>query len=133
MICNPVSREYIKIASPPPKPFPKSGFEVATYGFGASKLSGHYKIVVTCREGSFDISSHNRRNRSSGCQVYTLGTGLTLGTRLWRAVVPDSGSLVFLDFSAGAFLRGNLHGCAVDTKDQLRPRISCFDLEGIWR
>lgn len=103
LLCNPITREYISLN---PQQFLSS--LVISFGFGKSKISGKYKVVMLTQ---------------NKCLVYTLGTGS------WRSIASDA----MLDHKScvvdnGAFVNGNIHWVACDLKDG-SPRISCFDLE----
>lgn len=110
LICNPATREHIKLPSPRT---PGHVFHTETFGFGVSKTSGQYKLVR--------IYLHELKLKKRS-QVYTLGTGL------WRGIDPGRSSLQYEYGVAGEFLNGNLHWLAYDYSKG-RPLISCFDLE----
>ncbi|XP_057793482.1 putative F-box protein At3g16210 [Salvia miltiorrhiza] len=106
-ICNPITREYMEIHSPPE--FDYTYPQVAAFGFGASRITGQHKVVRVF---------HGREIPE--CHVYTLGTGS------WRSVA-SSAPLRYGNGSIGEFLNGNLHWLVFDSNG--KPWISCFDLE----
>ncbi|KAH6828458.1 hypothetical protein C2S53_016943 [Perilla frutescens var. hirtella] len=109
-ICNPITRDYIKL--PRPREYPlKCNVQLDTFGFGVSKKSGQYKVV--------GLSYTNETK----CEVYTLGTGL------WRSIEPNIPLRYDCDYShAATFLNGNLHWRGRALRDD-SVWISCFDLE----
>lgn len=106
-ICSPITRDYLKL--PPARP--DSLFYHHTCGFGVSKMTGQYKLVMIFRD-CIEFAPPE-------CEVYTLGTGS------WRSIA--AGSPLRYEGHIAAFLNGNLHWLAFDSKGY--PRISCFDLE----
>ncbi|XP_057787225.1 F-box protein CPR1-like isoform X2 [Salvia miltiorrhiza] len=66
-VCNPITREVIKLDLPPlmDSQYP-SLEEVSAFGFGASKITGRYKAVC------FKCNDYDDK---FDCHVYTLGTG----------------------------------------------------------
>ncbi|XP_047954111.1 putative F-box protein At2g02030 [Salvia hispanica] len=111
-ICNPVTREYVRVPVPPP---PKSLdhlydmrlpklYRCFSYGIGVSKKSKQYKLV-------FIFGCH-------GCQVYTLGTGQ------WR-VGPSPP--ITEDYFSGGGNWASLDGKLYWVKDM--ENICSFDLE----
>ncbi|XP_057786136.1 F-box protein CPR1-like [Salvia miltiorrhiza] len=109
-VCNPITREVIKLDLPPlmDSQHPSSE-EVVAFGFGASKITGRYKAVI--------IKS-NDYDEESDCHVYTLGTGS------WRRLEGIPG---VYQFGEGAFVNGNLYWKASIRKEA--TWISCFDVE----
>ncbi|XP_057784843.1 putative F-box protein At5g50220 [Salvia miltiorrhiza] len=63
-VCNPITREVIKLALPSKPELPSDG--VAAVGFGASKITGRYKAVC------IKLVPYDHK---LDCHVYTLGTG----------------------------------------------------------
>lgn len=105
-ICNPITRDYIKL------PWPECRENLDQFGFGVSKITGQYKIVKICH--------HSSELAASNCDVYTLGTGS------WRRSA--AGCPLQLSFDgAGVFFNGNLHWLATDS--EMHKQIACFDLE----
>lgn len=137
-ICNPITRDYIKLPDPhlafffkphphklppPPPPTPqypsssKRESQLDTFGFGVSKMSGQYKVVRVYHER---LHNQGLGLNQPECQVYTLGTGS------WRSI-EASGGLKYECNSVGAFLNGSFHWLVYDL--ELCPWISCFDFE----
>lgn len=112
-ICNPITRDYIKIHCP--REFAQTNPIRATYGFGVSRMSGLYKVVRIFQD-ALDL----RIVPKLECHVYTLGTGS------WRRTA-SCGPVGYDGRSVGVFLNGNLHWMVFDQNDV--PLISCFDLE----
>ncbi|KAH6763695.1 hypothetical protein C2S51_014944 [Perilla frutescens var. frutescens] len=126
-ICNPITRDYIKL--PCPRKYPSSKrkalLQADTFGFGVSKKSGQYKVVrlfhecttIKVPDGGWKTVDTERK-----CEVYTLGT------RSWRSIEP--GVLLRYDYYdiAATFLNGNLHWWGHVLHDD-SMWISCFDLE----
>lgn len=103
LLCNPITREYLRIPNPP------RHYAEGNIGFGASR-SGQYKLVW--------ISLDN-----NVCHVYTLGTGQ------WRrAARGPSRALRYEKDTVCASLNGHIYW-AVKGKVGWKMLISCFDLE----
>lgn len=121
-VCNPITRDYIRIRSPPE--FPYTSNQVVTYGFGSCKMTGRYKVVRFLLNRIYDKETHYPHMVSvSECHVYTLGTGFG-----WRRLA--SCALHFVTpkkDTPGAFVNGNLHWLGYDSNRCLW--ITCFDLE----
>ncbi|KAH6765199.1 hypothetical protein C2S51_016448 [Perilla frutescens var. frutescens] len=105
-VCNPITRDYVTI--PPPT---ECQLLDHTFGFGVSKMTDKYKLVKIFRLCS--------GSAPPDCEVYTIGT------RSWRSIA--AGTPLKYDGNIGAFLNGNLHWLAFDSKEC--PQISCFDVE----
>ncbi|KAK4490083.1 hypothetical protein RD792_000738 [Penstemon davidsonii] len=118
-ICNPITREYIKLPNPDSYRYPS----VVTYGFGVSKTSNKYKVVRIFHECVRDPTSGSLLSiPKSECKVYTLGTGS------WRSIPPGPGvSYEYNCRSTGTLFNGNLLWLVVDLKASIM--ISYFDLE----
>lgn len=115
VICNPITREYIKL--PSPQTLEKYRFQRDTYGFGVSRISGQYKLVKFAYE--YYVYAEVTRPK---CEMYTIGTGS------WREI--DCGNrLKYNDNDLGVFLNGNLCRLIYDKEDRSTRRISCLDLE----
>ncbi|XP_057786484.1 F-box protein At3g07870-like [Salvia miltiorrhiza] len=122
-VCNPITREVIKLDLPSDsqRSTPEvSGFgfgeskitstpEVSGFGFGESKITGRYKAVYIYRKPY---------NDKLDCHVYTLGTGS------WRRL--EGIPYVYQFGLSGAFVNGNLHWIAIIGEASW---ISCFDVE----
>ncbi|XP_057787223.1 F-box protein CPR1-like isoform X1 [Salvia miltiorrhiza] len=110
-VCNPITREVIKLDLPPlmDSQYP-SLEEVSAFGFGASKITGRYKAVC------FKCNDYDDK---FDCHVYTLGTG---SWRLLEGINP-----YVYQYDKGAFVNGNLHWTASIGREA--SWISCFDLE----
>ncbi|KAL8499461.1 hypothetical protein ACS0TY_022430 [Phlomoides rotata] len=114
-ICNPITRDYIRIHSPPE--FPCTYHQRATYGFGSCKMAGQYKVVrILCNE-----SRREEMPSIAAFHVYTLGTGSR-----WRRLAACAPHCVSpkVPHLGAAFVNGNLHWLGCDSS-----WISCFDLE----
>ncbi|KAL8459560.1 hypothetical protein ACS0TY_036889 [Phlomoides rotata] len=107
---NPITRDYIHLHHPYPHPFYTPKSKDIIYGFGVSKITGLYKVV-----------SMMMGFRSVESKVYTLGTGL------WRSVVPPPAQVTYTSRKSGIFVSGSLHWVTHDSNATLY--ISCFDLE----
>ncbi|XP_057784816.1 F-box protein CPR1-like [Salvia miltiorrhiza] len=101
VVCNPITREVIKLDLPTDPQL--STLEVSALGFGASE-------VVCIKRRPYDDKLD--------CHVYTLGTGS------WRRL---EGIPYNYHNGEGAFVNGNLHWIATIGEDS--SWISCFDLE----
>ncbi|XP_057784847.1 F-box/kelch-repeat protein At3g23880-like isoform X3 [Salvia miltiorrhiza] len=99
-VCNPITREVIKLDLPADPQ--QSTLEVSALGFGASE-------VVCIKRRSYDDKLD--------CHVYTLGTGS------WRRL---EGIPYNYHNGEGAFVNGNLHWIATIGEESW---ISCFDVE----
>lgn len=106
-ICNPITRDYIEL----PPPCPDCLFLTCTFGFGVSKMTGQYKVVMIYRVCIVFCPPD--------CEVYTLGT------RSWRTL--ETSLPLRYEGHIAAFLNGNLHWLAFDIQGY--PLISSFDLE----
>ncbi|XP_042056523.1 F-box/kelch-repeat protein At3g06240-like [Salvia splendens] len=107
-ICNPVTREYVRI---------DMGRDCDSkdyaFGFGMSK-SGQCKIVRIFAHVSYLIT----------CQVYTLGT------KHWKSITIDSQFELFYQMDVPYFMNGNLHWLTCSYADNSNPpRVYCIDLE----
>ncbi|XP_057786309.1 F-box protein At4g22390-like isoform X2 [Salvia miltiorrhiza] len=111
-VCNPITREYIRLPSPLPRIYPKPEIERLTYGFGVSRSSGEFKVVRI-------LSAIAGRNDRCDWQVYTVGTAS------WRRVACCS-LLEYGGNSKGVLLNGNLHFLGWEPYSS---RVSCLDLE----
>ncbi|KAL8485605.1 hypothetical protein ACS0TY_027772 [Phlomoides rotata] len=112
-VCNPITRDYIELDC---NEFAVGSCRgVVTYGFGSSKITGHYKVVRIFQE------SVPAPKSKCICHVYTIGIGL------WRRISPVT-QLLFRHGSERAFLNGNLHWSVSDFEGP-QLLISCFDLE----
>ncbi|XP_041994144.1 F-box protein CPR1-like [Salvia splendens] len=122
ILCNPVTRDYIKLPSPRQT---TSRDQLAwSFGFGVSKTTGQFKVVRIFLEkplhGEYKKPRHEYKNES---QVYTVGTGM------WRKV-PHGSRHCFLDRLGGLLFNGNLHWRVIEKiGDDLVEWISCLDLE----
>ncbi|XP_047941812.1 F-box protein CPR1-like [Salvia hispanica] len=128
ILCNPVTRDYIKLPSPRQT---TSGDQhgVESFGFGVSRTSDQYKVVrifikaPVLREDYQKIPPPMPQYE---CQVYTVGTGT------WRRVPSGSPRRFFSEFG-GLLFNGNLHWMVIeiisDHLVQLVEQICCFDLE----
>ncbi|KAL1533718.1 putative F-box protein [Salvia divinorum] len=104
-IWNPLTRQYIKLCCP--KQSMSFNF-MLSFGFGASQISGQYKVVCINRDGS----AHH---------VYTLGTGT------WRCVEAGAASGFGFNLDGRIVCNGNLHWIVYDST---RPLLICgFDVE----
>ncbi|KAL1557563.1 F-box/kelch-repeat protein-like protein [Salvia divinorum] len=92
ILCNPVTRDYIKLPSPR-QPISKDQFELESFGFGVSRTTGQYKVVRVFEE---------RPLCQYECQVYTVGTGT------WRKV-PSGSPYRLFGRLGGLLFNGNLH------------------------
>ncbi|XP_057784836.1 F-box protein CPR1-like [Salvia miltiorrhiza] len=102
-VCNPITREVIKLDLPSSR--------VYGFGFGASKISGRYKAVsISSKPYGYDDKLD--------CHVYTLGTGS------WRRL---EGNPCVHQYGEGAFVNGNFHWIVYMNGEA--SWISCFDLE----
>ncbi|XP_057793477.1 F-box protein At3g07870-like [Salvia miltiorrhiza] len=116
-VCNPLTREYIELASPKQVVRYPS---VVTHGFGVTKRSEEFKVVRIYQEREMDPGSGSCLGiPNSECQVYTLGTAE------WRGV--GDAPFAYDGRLIGQFFRGNLHWLVEDLNGQ--ELISCFDLE----
>ncbi|KAH6763692.1 hypothetical protein C2S51_014941 [Perilla frutescens var. frutescens] len=118
-LCNPITRDYIKLPRLPEYGSPSSNGKllVDTFGFGVSKKSGQYKVVRLFLE-CIPIDHSEAK-----CEVYTLGTGS------WRSINEPNVPLRYdYDDNAATFLNGNLHWRGRVLHDDSLC-ISCFDLE----
>ncbi|KAL1533727.1 F-box protein-like protein [Salvia divinorum] len=105
-VCNPITREYIDLCCPV-----EFSCYALSFGFGASKISGHYKVV--CIDSStYGTDAH--------C-VYTLGTGT------WRRLDPGPASGCTSIFHTYIVCNDNLHWTVYDSTPIFR--ICAFDLE----
>ncbi|XP_057786311.1 F-box/kelch-repeat protein At3g06240-like [Salvia miltiorrhiza] len=111
-VCNPITREYIRLPSPLPRPYSKPRLQRHTYGFGVSRSSGKFKVVRI-------LSATPERPDRCDCQVYTVGTVR------WRRIVCGS-MLEYEERSKGALLNGKLHFLA---SERFSYGVSCIDLE----
>ncbi|KAL8481960.1 hypothetical protein ACS0TY_028196 [Phlomoides rotata] len=93
-ICNPINRDYIKLDVP--KEFDNIKGKSVTFGFGASKITGHHKVVGIIHGKTTDQGTCAKPE----CHVYTLETGS------WRTT---AGPLLYGNKHPGTFLFGNLH------------------------
>ncbi|XP_057784857.1 F-box/kelch-repeat protein At3g23880-like [Salvia miltiorrhiza] len=106
-VCNPITREVIKLDLPSD---PQNSFsDVSGFGFGTSKITGQYKVVCIHSKPYDD---------KLDCHVYTLGTGS------WRRLVNVNPYMYHS--GSGAFVNGNLHWIATIGEASW---ISCFDVE----
>lgn len=110
-ICNPITREYTELPPPPPPRY----LYVSVLGFGASQVSGQYKIVRISGERLFT---------DTWCQVYTVGR-----EGRWRsvAVPPDFSYTIF--GGRGVYSNGNLHWLISGSGSDSDSMMRCFDLE----
>ncbi|XP_057784911.1 F-box protein CPR1-like isoform X2 [Salvia miltiorrhiza] len=106
-VCNPITREVIKLNVPSDSQLSTS--KVSAFGFGASRITGRYKMVCVKLKPYDD---------KLDCHVYTLGTGS------WRRL---EGNPYNYHRGPGAFVNGNLHWIATIGEDS--SWISYFDLE----
>lgn len=114
-LCNPLTRDYIELHRP--QELRRSSHRVAALGFGASKISGQYKVVMVFQDNQF------LRNPKSDCNCYVY----TIGTGVWRKITPPASNLNGCRVG-GVFLHGNLHWLVSDVKAS-QSWIVCFDLE----
>ncbi|XP_047977025.1 putative F-box protein At1g32420 isoform X2 [Salvia hispanica] len=103
-ICNPLTREYAEL--------PRLSTDRVTsfYGFGMSKISGQYKILY---------------GNEYSCHVYTIGRGVGL----WRSIAAPQPGINTLYYDYAAFLNGNLHWLACDSKGNFFVCYFDFDTE----
>ncbi|XP_057785121.1 F-box/LRR-repeat protein At2g43260-like [Salvia miltiorrhiza] len=114
-VCNPITREYVEVRCPKelvhlfPSQFNCPEVELffprypqpATYGFGASKITGQHK-VVRIFHGRVTAPGGRRIVPIFECHVHTLGTGS------WRRV-ESSAPFQYSTDATCVFLNGNLH------------------------
>ncbi|KAG6390326.1 hypothetical protein SASPL_148058 [Salvia splendens] len=118
-VCNPLTREYIELASPNQAARYPS---IVTHGFGVTNSSEEFKIVRIYQEREIDPRNGScLRIPNSECQIYTLGTGE------WRAVCERSNQFAYDGRLIGQFFRGNLHWIIEDLNGN--DLISAFDLD----
>ncbi|XP_057793442.1 F-box protein CPR1-like isoform X2 [Salvia miltiorrhiza] len=115
-ICNPITREYIKIP-----PIWSAFSEYESFGLGVSKLTGQYKVVRWFED--YAVNSSTKAYAPWKCGVYTLETGL------WRTIVAVSAHAYWLCGKVSVFLNGNLHLLVSEEKLGVPREIACFDLE----
>ncbi|KAL1557565.1 F-box protein CPR1-like [Salvia divinorum] len=116
ILCNPVTRDYIKLPSPR-QTTSKDQLAFEKFGFGVSKTTGQYKVVRIF----FEKPPHGANKNE--CQVYTVGTGT------WRKV-PLASQHSFFDNLGGLLFKGNLHWRVIEKiADDLVEWISFLDLE----
>ncbi|XP_042035051.1 putative F-box protein At3g16210 [Salvia splendens] len=89
IICNPITREYTELFCP--EEYISLNF-TTSFGFGASKLSGQYKIVPINADAGSDFH-----------HVYPLGTGT------WRRDEAGAASGFQFNFGGRIVCNGNLH------------------------
>lgn len=116
VICNPITREYKELPSPPRYD------KWSVFGFGTSKVSGKYKVVLISKK------------YMSSEPIYEVHT---LGTDSWRSIENPNPSPK--PYGNGIALNGNLHWLASHSYDFLfkynynyndhNSFICCFDLE----
>ncbi|XP_047961911.1 F-box protein At3g07870-like [Salvia hispanica] len=116
ILCNPITREYIKLPCPR-QPSTVTKWEI--YGFGVSRMSGQYKLVRT----SVLQRPPHLNFVESECQVYTLGTGL------WRRIGECGQFEHLVENSVMALVCGNLHWWWKGTGALVPTQISHLDLE----
>ncbi|VFQ87249.1 unnamed protein product [Cuscuta campestris] len=116
-LCNPVTREYVKLDSPCHDYSFYDYDPCVVFGFGASKI-GEHKVVRITHDRSYEPLPAVGKCE---CQVYTLGTGS------WRSIEAEGAQLYFNDRIPGVFVNGNLHWFAWNSLGS--PLVSCFDLE----
>ncbi|XP_047959922.1 F-box protein CPR1-like [Salvia hispanica] len=105
-ICNPITREYTELCCPEDY----SPDHVFNFGFGASKISGQYKV----------LGINTLRGSDSEHRVYTLGTGI------WRHV--EAGVASGFGFHGrNVVCNGNLHWIVCDWSYNMS--ICGFDVE----
>ncbi|KAL8499380.1 hypothetical protein ACS0TY_022377 [Phlomoides rotata] len=108
-ICNPITRDYIRICSPPE--CQNSPAQWVTCGFGSCKMTGQYKVVWILLDKKFDNEHRYQVESVAKCYVYTLGTGSG-----WRRIARSALHCVPpKDYHPGAFVNGSLHwlGCQI--------------------
>ncbi|KAL1533735.1 F-box protein-like protein [Salvia divinorum] len=103
-VCNPITREYIDLCCPVECVSPY----MLSFGFGASKISGQYKVF--CIDSDTLSDSQHVYTLGSDCHyVYTLGTGT------WRRLDLDPASGCSLLFHGSIVCNGNLHWTLYDS------------------
>ncbi|XP_042035027.1 F-box protein At3g07870-like [Salvia splendens] len=106
-IWNPLTRQYIELSRPKQSLSYNFNYKLC-FGFGASQISGQYKVVcINC-----DGSAHH---------VYTLGTGA------WRRVEAGAASGFRFYLDGRVVCNGNLHWTVYDSTRTLS--ICGFDVE----
>ena len=116
ILCNPVTREYIKLPCPR-QPSTETKWEI--YGFGVSRTSGQYKLVRI----SALQTPPNLYSGESECQVYTLGTDM------WRRIGKCGQFEHLVESSVMTLVCGNLHWWWKGTGALVPTQISRLDLE----
>ncbi|XP_047941811.1 F-box protein At3g07870-like [Salvia hispanica] len=121
ILCNPITRDYIKLPRPRLTP-PKVPDELDNFGFGVSRMTRQYKVVWI-----FSLVGHAQNPllgtcSRNACQVYTVGTGS------WRNV-PFGMPLRFIGDQGGVLFNGNLHWTVAKKRRGIDRWICCFDLE----
>ncbi|XP_047966945.1 putative F-box protein At3g16210 [Salvia hispanica] len=104
-VCNPFTYEFVEFHGPRNSTY--AGWK-ESYGFGASKMSGQYKVV--CHDYAYKF------------RVYTLEAG-----SLWRGVEASIPLFDLIYSSVGSFVNGNLHWLVSYRRGM--PYVCCFDLE----
>ncbi|KAL1557568.1 F-box protein DOR-like isoform X2 [Salvia divinorum] len=98
ILCNPVTRDYIKLPSPH-QTTSKDQHAIEIFGFGVSGMTGQYKVV---RVFVKTPPPHDKYNTNPlalcqyECQVYTVGTGT------WRKLPSGSPHRFFDDRKGGS-------------------------------
>ncbi|XP_047953325.1 F-box protein At3g07870-like [Salvia hispanica] len=122
ILCNPITREYIKLPCPRQ---PSTALALEFHGFGVSRVSGQYKVVRISAEGPPQTPVHLYSGEAE-CQVYTLGTGLwrRIGQcGHWKHLADNSNSMKM------SFLCGYLHWWWRSTAISAPTKIYRLDLE----
>ncbi|XP_042068372.1 F-box protein CPR1-like [Salvia splendens] len=120
-ICNPITRDYIKILCPPEFSSSKRRVHVDTFGFGVSRTTCQYKMVRVFHKLVLNRELGTAELVEPKCQVYTVGTGSWSG-------ISSIGPFKYEGNAKGAFLNGNIHWMVRDMYGS-SVWISCFDLE----
>ncbi|KAH6782831.1 hypothetical protein C2S53_006164 [Perilla frutescens var. hirtella] len=139
-ICNPATRQFIEVPYPQSISYERHHVSYTrsisyrrhhfSYGFGASKKTGHYKVVLILLDHSLPF----RRNWNKPGGVKSEHLVYTVGTGSWRSIAtpptPPFMSIISRhnEFTSHAtFLNGNLHWIIDDINKE--RWISCLDLE----
>ncbi|XP_057793443.1 F-box protein CPR1-like [Salvia miltiorrhiza] len=120
-ICNPITREYIKLPCPLEFSSSKSKVHMDTFGFGVSRTTGQYKLVRVFHEWILNKRLVLAELVEPKFQVYNVGSGLWSG-------IACVGPFKYEGNAKGAFLSGNIHWLVRDMYGS-SVWISCFDLE----
>ncbi|KAL1533831.1 F-box protein-like protein [Salvia divinorum] len=117
ILCNPVTRDFIKLPYPGN---PLCSLKLELYGFGVSRMSEKYKVVrISPEKHNHSPELKYSNSDECECQVYTVGTGA------WRRIgkCGEIRDLSDNSLMPMTFLCGNLHWWWKSTQ------ISSLDLE----